>query len=312
MRSFALALFLLLPTAVFAGTAPAQPPPSKPSLPGIVADSTGAIIPGAQIQLLDAAGAVAATSHSGGDGSFVVVAPGPGTYTLVVSLPGFKTSQSQVVISAPASASAALAPPLHVVLSIASTSTDVTVSADTNQDLTSTDENRDTSVMTQDDLKALPIFDNDFVGAMSSFLDSDIAATGGSSLLVDGVEANRVTVSASAVQEVRINQDPYSARYYSPGRGQMEIITRSTADHYHGQLNFYFRDSDLNAQNALAPSKPFEQRRIYEGSSTGPIPHSKNSSFLVSFNRAEEDQDAIVDATLAPTAANPTGAFAAN
>ena len=28
--------------------------------------------------------------------------------------------------------------------------------------------------------------------------------------MVDGVEANRATVSASAVQEVRINQDPSS------------------------------------------------------------------------------------------------------
>ena len=88
--------------------------------------------------------------------------------------------------------------------------------------------------------------------------------------MVDGVEANRATVSASAVQEVRINQDPYSAQYYWPGRGQMEIITKSAADHYHGQFNFLFRDSALNAQNALAPSKPFEQRRIYEGHVTGP------------------------------------------
>ncbi len=91
--------------------------------------------------------------------------------------------------------------------------------------------------------------------------------------MVDGVEANRATVSASAVQEVRINQDPYSAQYYWPGRGQMEIITKSAADHYHGQFNFLFRDSALNAQNALAPSKPFEQRRVYEGNITGPILH---------------------------------------
>ena len=56
--------------------------------------------------------------------------------------------------------------------------------------------------------------------------------------MVDGVEANRATVSASAVQEMRINQDPYSAQYYWPGRGQMEIITKSAADQYHGQFNF--------------------------------------------------------------------------
>ena len=97
---------------------------------------------------------------------------------------------------------------------------------------------------------------------MSAFLDDSATATGGSGLIVDGVEANRATVSASAVQEVRINQDPYSAQYYWPGRGQMEIVTKSAADKYHGQFNFLFRDSAMNAQNALAPSKPFEQRRI--------------------------------------------------
>ena len=318
MRSLALAFLLLLPVAGFGGNVPTQAASAKTVLRGSVADPTGAIIPGAQINLLDATGAVVAKSSSAADGSFQVSPPGPGVYTLVVTKAGFKTVQSQVTVTAPgssralASSTQILAAAVRIVLPIASTSTNVVVSAESNQDLTATDENRDTSVMTSDDLKALPIFDNDFVSAMGAFLDSDVTATGGVGLLVDGVEANRVPVSASAVQEVRINQDPYSARYYYPGRGQIEVITKSAAQHYHGQLNFYFRDSALNAQNALAPSKPFEQRRIYEGSATGPIPHSHSSSFLVSFNRAEEDMDAVVSATLAPTAADPSGAFDAN
>jgi hypothetical protein len=318
MRSVALAFLLLFPVAALACNPPQQNPQAKPTLRGLVTDQTGAIIPGADIQLLDANGAVAATVRSSSDGSFALTAPRPGSFTLVVTLAGFKTSRSQVTVGVPGvnSASAptaqALAAPVHVSLAIAAASTNVVVSADSNSDLTAGDENRDSSVMTASDLKSLPIFDNDFVSAMGSFLDSDVAGTGGTTLLVDGVEANRVTVSASAVQEVRINQDPYSARYYSPGRGQMEIITKSAAQQYHGQANFYFRDSALNAQNALAPSKPFEQRRIYEGSVTGPIPHAANSSFLVSFNRAEEDLDSVVSATLAPTNADPTGAFSAN
>ncbi len=166
--------------------------------------------------------------------------------------------------------------------------------------------------MSSQDLKSLPIFDNDYGTAMSAFLDQNVAGTGGSGLLVDGVEANRATVSASAVQEIRINQDPYSAQYYWPGRGQMEIITKSAADHYHGQFNFLFRDSSMNAQNALAPSKPFEQRRVYEGHVTGPIPLARKSSFLFSFNRAEEDLNAVVSATIVPTPANPSGASSAN
>ncbi len=317
VRPLALAL-LLAPCALFASTTPNPGLPSTPPITGVVADPTGAIVPGAEIDLLDANGATAGTYHSGDDGSFQVVAPHPGSFTLVISEPGFETIKTPVVIAAPVAATSAAGPshpfaaPLRIVLPIAALSTNVRVSADTNDDLTSSEENQDASVMTAGDLKALPIFDNDLAGAMSAFLDDSATATGGSGLIVDGVEANRSTVSASAVQEVRINQDPYSAQYYWPGRGQMEIITKSAADHYHGQFNFLFRDSALNAQNALAPVKASEQRRVYEGHVTGPIFFAAKSSFLGSFNRAEEDVDAVVFANLAPTADNPSGYFHAN
>jgi hypothetical protein len=283
----------------------------------MVADPTGAIVPGAEVDLVDSAGAVAGTFHSEGDGSFKVVAPRPGSYTLVVSEAGFETVRTPVVIGA---ASAAPSPAtstgtpgqLHIVLPIARFATSVQVNGDSNADLTAGDSNRDSSVMTSQDLKALPIFDNDYSTAMGAFLDQNVSATGGTGLMVDGVEANRATVSASAVQEIRINQDPYSAQYYYPGRGQMEIITKSAADHYHGQFNFLYRNSAMNAQNALAPTKPFEERQTYEGSVTGPIPHAKKSSFLISFNRVLYDQDAVVSAILEPTVAAPSGAFQAN
>ncbi len=278
---------------------------------GVVADPTGAIVPNAEVDLLDKNGAVAATLHSDGEGNFTVTAPAIGDYTLVVSEAGFDTVRTVVKLGTPGTPS--LVAPLHIVLPISALATTINVNANNSEDLTASETNADTSVMSSEDLKSLPIFDNDYSTAMSAFLDSGSAGTGGSGLLVDGVEANHATVSASAVQEVRINQDPYSAQYYWPGRGQMEIITRSAADRYHGQFNFMFRDSALNAQNALAPNKPFEQRRVYEGHVTGPIFHAPKSSFLASFNRAEEDLDAVVIATAAvPTAGNPTGLFQAN
>jgi hypothetical protein len=316
MRNLVVCLVLVTFTApaVFAANSAASAPPAAPAVHGMVADPTGAIVPGAEVDLVDPNGAVAGTNHSDGEGNFQISAPQPGSYMLVVSEAGFETVRTPVLIASPAGApaAAALAAPLHIVLPIASLATNIQVNAENSEDLTAPDENRDASVLSSQDLKSLPIFDNDYATAMSAFLDDSAASTGGSGLMVDGVEANRATVSASAVQEVRINQDPYSAQYYFPGRGQMEIITKSAADHYHGQFNFMFRDSALNAQNALAPSKPFEQRRVYEGSTTGPIWHAKKSSFLVSFNRAEEDLDSVVSATLLPTPANPSGDFNAN
>ena len=318
MRTFALAILLLAPLSAFANSSSTNPQPLPPAVQGVVADPTGAIVPGAEVDLVDPSGAVAGSAHCGDDGSFQLTAPHAGSYTLVISEPGFQTVHNPVVIASPAVSAAGVqaahifATPLHIVLPIAAVSTNVRVNADASEDLTAPDDNHDSSVLSSEELKSMPIFDNDYATAMSAFMDDSAAGSGGSGLIVDGVEANRATVSASAVQEVRINQDPYSAQYYWPGRGQMEIITKSAADHYHGQFNFLFRDSALNAQNALAPSKPFEQRRIYEGHVTGPIFFAHKSSFLASFNRAEEDLDSVVSASIAPTPGNPTGAFQAN
>ena len=318
MRFFAWALLVVSPAITFASTSSNSTPPAAPSVQGVVADPTGAIVPGAEVDLVDSAGTVDGSAHSADDGSFQLTAPHAGSYTLVVSEPGFETVHNPVVIAPPAvsavgaAAAHTFAAPLHITLPIASLSTNVRVNADSSEDLTAPDDNHDSSVLSSTDLKSMPIFDNDYATAMSAFLDDSASGTGGSGLVVDGVEANRATVSASAVQEVRINQDPYSAQYYWPGRGQMEIVTKSAADRYHGEFNFLFRDNALNAQNALAPTKPFEQRRVYEGHATGPIFFAPKSSFLATFNRAEEDLNSVVSATIAPTPANPTGAFQAN
>jgi hypothetical protein len=254
LRLLVLVLLVSFPAAILANNSSPSTRASAPSVHGVVADPTGAIVPNAQIDLVDTNGTVAGSVRSGDDGNFELAAPHPGSFTLVISEPGFETvhmpvTVAPVVTPATAPATHVLAAPLHITLPIAAVATSVRVSADTSEDLTSPDENHDSSVLTASELKELPIFDNDYASAMSAFLDDSASATGGSGLMVDGVEANRATVSASAVQEVRINQDPYSAQYYWPGRGQMEIITKSAADKYHGQFNFLFRDSALNAKN---------------------------------------------------------------
>lgn len=308
VRIALLSTLLVCPIAYAAADAPPATAPSSAvaTVTGTVADTTGAIIPGAQVELTDATGAVAATTTTDASGHFRIQPPRQGDYSLVVSLQGFETASQHIHAGATAGT------PVSFALSVAAAVTQVEVNANSNVDLTASDENGDTAVMSSDDLKAMPVFDNDYVSAMSNFLDAGQGSTAGTGLMVDGVEANRALVSPSAVQEVHINQDPYSAQYYRPGRGQIEIITKQAADAYHGQLNFLFRDAALNAQNKFAPSKPPEQRRIYEGNVTGPLWHAKNSSFLFSFDRAEEDLSAVVNATVAPTPENPSGIFNEN
>src|ERR1035437_10260085 len=125
IRPLALVLVLLAAPSVFGANASTAAPPSAASVTGVVADPTGAIVPGAEIDLVDTNGAVAGSFHSGGDGSFQIVPPHPGSFTLVVSEPGFETIKTPVVIAAPAAAvsggtgPAHFAAPLHITLPIA-------------------------------------------------------------------------------------------------------------------------------------------------------------------------------------------------
>ena len=155
-------------------------------------------------------------------------------------------------------------------------------------------ENLDTASVDQNLLEKVPVFDQDYVTAMSAFLDAGAIGTSGVQTIVNGVEVTSVTVSASAVQEVRINQNPYSAEYARPGRGGLEIITKEAGSDYHGTFNFIFRDSVLNARDTFALVRAPEQRRIFEGAFSGPIGRSKSWSFMLSGHRQEEDLQSIV------------------
>ena len=117
---------------------------------------------------------------------------------------------------------------------------------------------------------------------MSRFLDASAIGTNGATLVVNGVEMNNLSVSASAIQQIKINQDPYSAEYPRPGRGRIEVVLKPGSQEYHGVANIIFRDSALNARNAFATVKPDEQRRASKAFSAArsPIPRKPRLPLL--------------------------------
>jgi len=64
--------------------------------------------------------------------------------------------------------------------------------------------------------------------------------SGGAVVTVDGMTVSDVGVPASAIQEVRINQNPYSAEYAAPGKNRIEIITKNGSSDFHGSLETIF------------------------------------------------------------------------
>jgi hypothetical protein len=199
----------------------------------------------------------------------------------------------------------------------------VTVATGVNVPIVSTEtsENQNANTIGRDALDRVPVFDQDYIATMSRFLDDNATGTNGVTLVVNGIEANGPGVTPSAVQEVKINNNPYSARFSRPGRARLEIVTKSGSPTYHGSLNFMLRNSVFDASNAFAVVKPPESRQYYEGSVTGPIGHSKRTSFLLALDEDLLNQQDVIDTNaiaaaeslgfgpIAQTVPNPTHHF---
>jgi len=293
------AIFCLIllnqPGALFSQTP--QPAPPAHELSGTVLDPSSAEVAGAQVTLLTPNGSAQASSTTDRAGYFFFDELPRGKYRLRIHAAGFKDGQVDVNVSAKPLA------PLHITLAISAVNEVVSVTSDESIPQTSSDasENLNANNITRDALDRVPVFDLDYITLLSRFLSDDAIATSGVSLVVNGVEANGPGVSASAVQEVKINQNPYSARFARPGRARVEITTKGGTPAYHGTVNFLTRNSVFDASNTFATTKPSESRYMEEGSFTGPLGHDKRNTFLLSLEQDNDNLQAVVHAFGLPT-----------
>ncbi|MFI5059592.1 MAG: carboxypeptidase regulatory-like domain-containing protein [Candidatus Acidiferrales bacterium] len=260
------------------------------AISGTVLDPSGASVAGAKVILAGAGGEIISATTTDTSGGFRFEKAGQGNYQIRVQAAGFQDFKTEVSVGAKAPA------PVQINLTIKEQSEIVTVGTTDFAPQVTADvsENQNANMLDRSTLDRVPVFDQDYITTMSRFLDDSSTGTNGVTLIVNGIEANGPGVTPSAVQEVKINQNPYSARFARPGRARLEITMKGGTPNYHGSVNFMFRDSVFDARNAFALVKPAEQRRYYEGSLTGPVGKSKKTTFLLSLDRDEEDQQEIV------------------
>ena len=290
---------------------------SSRAVSGTLLDPTGAAIVNAQVSLLGPDDKALAQVTTDNSGSFRFDHLGTGNYILDFQAEGFRPARVNVNLTAKRQT------PIRVTMQIAVLNESITVATGDSAPLVSIEssENQNANTIDRNALDRVPVFDQDYITTMSRFLDDNATGTNGVALVVNGIEANGPGVTPSAVQEVKINNNPYSARFSRPGRARLEIITKGGTPNYHGSLNFLFRDSVFDATNAFAIVKPHERRQYYEGSVTGPIGHSKHTSFLLALDEDLQDQQGVVDPTalaaaeslgfgaIPQTVANPTHHF---
>jgi hypothetical protein len=196
--------------------------------------------------------------------------------------------------------------PLRIVLPLASVAEDVTVGDDDAKPTTSIGENRDANRVNSGDLASLPSLDQDYLATMARFLSDGATGTSGVTLIVDGIEANSLKTGRSGIQEIKINQNPYSAEFARPGRGRIEVVSKAAPSEYHGALNLLLRDYHLDARDPFAETRPPEHRRGLEAFLAGPLLGSKTTGFTLTGSVQDDDLQSVVNAI------TPTGPIRTN
>lgn len=271
-----LAIFVLLPLVLSA-----QMPVS-----GRLLDPSDAPVAGVTVTLRQNDSGMSAVTSEAGQFRFDNVRPDE--YELLTSVPGFDPIRRQLRVGRQPTRE------LVIRLKIAVLREELNVAEQERQVSVTPGQNADAISVERTMLDNLPILDNNYLSALTRFLNPGMPGDAGTSLIVDGMESRNVGMTASAIQEIRINNNPYTVEYPRWSRRRIEVITKSSADSYHGTFNFLFRDYHFNARDALAAQRPQEQRRIFEGSLFGPVGKSKNTSFLFSGAREQDDLVAVV------------------
>jgi hypothetical protein len=295
---------LLAVMTVCAAPAAQNPPAATPpanarsarsggSVSGTVKDSTGGVIPGATITLMNAAGTVA-TATTDADGTYTVRGIAPGTYSVNVTYSGL-AQMKPIVVSVAAGQTVTANPSMNVQeqkaeVTVTDTSADNKISVEASNNATQL-------VLRKEDLDALPD-DPDDLSADLQALAGPSAGPGGNQIYVDGFSGGRLPPKES-IREIRINNNPFSAQFDKLGYGRIEILTKPGSDKFHGQGMFNISDDIWNSRNPFLSYNPSFKTEQFGGNVSGPL--GKNASFFVDVDRRNIDDNGIITATI-PTA----------
>ena len=117
------------------------------------------------------------------------------------------------------------------------------------------------------------------------------AGPNGGQIYVDGFTAGQLPPK-SAIREIRINQNPFSAEYDKLGYGRIEIFTKPGTDQYHGQFMLNGNSSAFNSLNPFITETPGYYSEIFNGNVSGPL--GKKASFFFTAQQRDIDNVSVI------------------
>lgn len=121
---------------------------------------------------------------------------------------------------------------------------------------------------------------------------------------------NMSMVNLDAIAEVRIERNAYVAEYGRNSGAQVNVITKSGTNEWHGTAFEFFRNDKLDARNFFAKARPKNRYNNFGWTLGGPIKRDK-LFFFASNEYRRIWQNTSTRTSIVPTAANLQGDFSA-
>ncbi len=253
------------------------------ALSGTVKDPSGALVPRASVALASSGKQVQelVTDATGHFSKSLL----PGVYQVTVTALGFGTTERTLEMRG-------TAVEIDLRLTVAADAVSIEVDGDGGSLSTANDANRNAISLRGEELATLSDDDSTFQQQLLALAGDD--GSHPPRVYVDGFSSGRFPPK-TAIREVRINANPFSAEYEEMGLGRIEVFTKPGTGKLHGSLDLYGDPSALNSRNPFLNTQEPPYYRVHSVASlSGPL--GNKTSFFLSGDYYDQQNNAVINA----------------
>jgi hypothetical protein len=275
--------------------APAWAQVDRASLAGTVTDTSGAVVPGARLELVSQETGLRREALTSATGTYAFSQVPIGVYAITASIPGFRTLTTRELRLGVGDNRT-----LNLQLEVSSVETSVTVESvvealDSSSAVIGT-------VIGSQHIREIPLNGRHWASLMALAPGAINTGEGNQQSIrfvgrarddnnwtFDGLDATgvkdprqeaalRLVISTDSIAEFRVNSSLYSAESGSGAGGQVNIVSKTGTNAFHGSVFEFLRNEVFDARNPFDTSKQPFRLNQFGGSFGGPI--AKNRTFF--------------------------------